>query len=84
MTQFLTKDRYDLFLLFICYNLIVLIKPRQGMVSHVLRFKARLSEGPEVRTFVVSYFLSNDTVKIHEAFTPNTGKLSEILTCTCT
>jgi DUF1126 PH-like domain len=50
----------------------------------VLRFKARLSEGPEVRTFVISYFLSNDTVNIHEAFTPNTGKLPFAPSCEIT
>ncbi|XP_059474839.1 EF-hand domain-containing family member C2-like [Neocloeon triangulifer] len=48
-------------------------KDRQGLESHVLRFAAKLKEGCEVRKFIFSYYLSDDTISIHEVFTPNTG-----------
>ncbi|CAB3361910.1 Hypothetical predicted protein [Cloeon dipterum] len=50
-----------------------LTKDRQGNESHVLRFAAKLKEGCEIRKFIISYYLSDDTVSIFEIFSPNTG-----------
>ncbi|XP_019871659.1 EF-hand domain-containing family member C2-like [Aethina tumida] len=49
---------------------------RIGMDSHILRFEARLvSKIPEYcsRIFIVSYFLSDDTIKVSEIARANSG-----------
>ncbi|KDR17132.1 EF-hand domain-containing family member C2, partial [Zootermopsis nevadensis] len=54
----------------------VLNKDRQGLNSHILRFRAELiSKIPadKDRQFVISYYLSDDTISVYENALHNTG-----------
>lgn len=49
---------------------------RQGLNSHILRFRAELiSKIPadKDRQFVISYYLSDDTISVYENALHNTG-----------
>ena len=49
---------------------------RQGLDSHVLRFMARLDTNRPIdmdRTFIVSFFLSDDTISVFEPEKRNSG-----------
>ncbi|GCC36390.1 hypothetical protein chiPu_0014884, partial [Chiloscyllium punctatum] len=51
-------------------------KDRQGLESNVLRFSARLITDDPInseRKFVISYFLSDDTIAVFEPPVPNSG-----------
>ncbi|XP_053351747.1 EF-hand domain-containing family member C2 isoform X1 [Clarias gariepinus] len=51
-------------------------KDRQGMVSHVLRFVGKmLTDDPadKERTFIISFYLSDDTIAVFEPTQKNTG-----------
>lgn len=50
---------------------------RQGMDSHILRFRAKMLSKIEVNTtrdFVISYYLSDDTISVYEIARRNTGR----------
>ena len=49
---------------------------RQGLDSHVLRFFARLDTNRPIdmdRTFIISFFLSDDTISVFEPEKRNSG-----------
>lgn len=51
-------------------------KDRQGLDSHVLRFFARLDSNRPIdtdRTFIISFFLSDDTISVFEPEKRNSG-----------
>ena len=53
-----------------------LAKDRRGLESHILRFKARLDTDHAInkeRRFIISYFLSDDTIQIDEPPINNSG-----------
>ncbi|XP_062861743.1 EF-hand domain-containing family member C2 [Trichomycterus rosablanca] len=51
-------------------------KDRQGLVSHVLRFMGKmLTDNPidKTRSFIISYYLSDDTISVFEPSQKNSG-----------
>ena len=53
-----------------------LLHYRQGLDSHILRFKAELvtkSPADKDRQFVISYYLCDDTISVYENPLHNTG-----------
>eukprot|EP00095_Tigriopus_kingsejongensis_P010934 maker-scaffold206_size259025-snap-gene-1.19 protein:Tk10934 transcript:maker-scaffold206_size259025-snap-gene-1.19-mRNA-1 annotation:"ef-hand domain-containing family member c2-like" len=51
-------------------------KDRDGFESHILRFSARLVDRDQLdttRRFIISYFLSDDTILINQIPDPNSG-----------
>lgn len=53
-------------------------KDKHGLESHVLQFKAKLDSGNadnQNRNFIISYYLSDDTISIFEPLVRNSGWL---------
>jgi hypothetical protein len=58
----------------------------QGLDSYILRFMAKvITKNPiqAERRFVISYYLADDTVNIHEPPMRNSGNKTKILTNIC-
>jgi len=55
---------------------------RQGLDSHILRFKAELvskSPADKDRQFVISYYLCDDTISVYENPLHNTGNTEQYM-----
>lgn len=58
-----------------CY-ILLLLYDSQGLVSHILRFLGKmLTDNPidKDRTFIISFYLSDDTITVYEPIQKNSG-----------